>query len=227
MTLVRYDAARAALEACAAVDEVKGWADEAAAVEAYARQAKDTEMRKMAVDIRMRAKRRLGELMAAQKASVGKNRGGRPRKPGTGRNPVSGPVTLAEAGIDKRLAHEARTAAALSPEAFEAAVEQKKAAIDAPDFDRSPVEPEPFDPDAELREATVEALTIINADDKLKAAMLEVVKAKRETKAATALYDALKAEVGAYKRQATSWMKKAQKSAVCKACKVALERDDE
>ena len=216
MTLAKYDAARSALHACVAVDEVKGWADIAAACEAYARQAKDKDMRKMAIDIRMRAKRRLGELMAAQKASHGKNKGGRPSK--TGIRPT--PVSLAEMGVDKRLAHESRAAAAMAPEAFEAAVETKKAAVDQP-------EPPDFDPTTELLEHAAEAMTIIDADDRLKAAFGEVTKAQRETKAISAMYDALKTEVAAFKREATRWMKKAKKSAICKACRASLERDDE
>ena len=226
--LIRYDAARAALKACVSVDEVKDWADRTAAIEAYARQSKDNELRKMAIDIRMRAKRRLGELMAEQKATAGKNKGGRPRKTGSRSVPgFEAPVTLAEAGINKRLAQEARDAAALTPEAFELAVENRKAQVDQPDFGRQPVEPEPFDPNAELLENAAEALTIIAADDRLKAAMDEVAKAKRETKAISALYESVKGEIAAHKRDAARWMAKAKKSATCKACKVALERDDE
>lgn len=219
-TLVKYDAARAALEACASVDEVKEWADEAAAREAYARQAKDNGMRKMALDIRMRAKRRLGELMALQKATHGMNKGGRPKKTGVSETPVS----LSEVGIDKNLARESRIAAAMTPEAFETAVEARRAAIDHPGRDEKPEE---FDANAELAESAAEALAIIDADDKLKAAWDEVEKAKRKTRAISALYDTMAAEVAALKREAKRWMKKAKKSATCKACRVALERDDE
>ena len=220
--LIRYDAARAALEACVAVDEVKEWADKAAAFEAYARQAKDKDMRKMAIDIRLRAKRRLGELMAAQKAAGGA-RVGRPRKNGLAANPI----TLGEVGIDKNLAHEARRAAALSPEAFEAAIETRKAAVDQPDFGRKAAEVEPFDAQAELIENAAEAMAIVAADDQLRAAMDEVAKAKREAKTISGLYGALKAEVSAHKRETAKWMAKARKSALCKACKINLERDDE
>jgi hypothetical protein len=44
--------------------------------------------------------------MAEQKASVGLNEGGRPKKTGLPKNPVS-PPSLAEAGIDKNLADRA------------------------------------------------------------------------------------------------------------------------
>ncbi len=216
-TLARYDAARAALSACVSVDEVKDWANEGAAREAYARQAKDKEMQKMAANIRMRAKRRLGELMAAQKAA-GWTRVGRPRKNGSGLNLIP----LAEAGIDKRLAQEARVAAALSPEEFEAAVERRKDAIDRPSLRGQDMAPEAYDPREEMYELAAEAMTIIEADDKLRAAMEEIAKAKRETKTISALYDSVKGEVVAFKRDATRWMKKAQKSALCQTCKASL-----
>ena len=104
----------------------------------------------------------------------------------------------------------------------------KPTAVEAPKATApEAVEPEPFDADAELLEASAEALTIIAADDRLKAAMGEVAKAKRETKTISALYDALKAEVNAHKREAAKWMAKAKKAAVCKACRINLERDDD
>lgn len=57
-----------------------------------------------AAEIRMRAERRLGELIKAQKETVGLNPGTRPSREhgGTMQAPPSIP-TLAEIGIDKRL----------------------------------------------------------------------------------------------------------------------------
>ena len=91
----------------------------------------------------------------------------------------------------------------------------------------SETEPEPFDADAEFIEHAAEAMEIIMADDRLLAAFKEVAKAKREAKTASELYAGLKAEVNAHKRNAAKWEAKAKKSALCKAWKVALERDDE
>ena len=57
-----YEAAKAALAECTRIDECKDWADKAAALASYARQANDDEMQKYAERIRARATRREGEL---------------------------------------------------------------------------------------------------------------------------------------------------------------------
>lgn len=58
-----YEAARTALSNCASVDECKDWADKAAALASYAKQAEDIELERMAARIRARAMRRAGELL--------------------------------------------------------------------------------------------------------------------------------------------------------------------
>jgi hypothetical protein len=58
-----YVAARTALAECQSVDECKDWADKAAALAAYAKQAEDIELEQMAARIRARAMRRAGELL--------------------------------------------------------------------------------------------------------------------------------------------------------------------
>ena len=67
----------------------------------------------------MRAERRLGELIKAQKETVGLNKGGNPNLPtGTQSEPVVRP-TLAEAGIDKKLSSRAQKLAAVPAAKFE------------------------------------------------------------------------------------------------------------
>lgn len=119
--LVHYDAACRALADAKSVDEVKDIRDKAEAIRAYARQAKNRTMEIDAAEIRMRAERRLGVLIAAQKETVGLHEGGRPKKTGSDTDPVSIP-TLADAGIDKHLADRARKMAAVPEAKFEAAI---------------------------------------------------------------------------------------------------------
>src|SRR5262249_51970551 len=102
--LALYDAARRALAEAVAVDEVKNILDQAVAIRVLAKQAKDRDLEADAVELRMRATRRLAELIEAQKQTVGLAKGGKPyqgRSTGLAKNPVA---TLAEAGIDKNLA---------------------------------------------------------------------------------------------------------------------------
>ncbi len=126
--LVKYDAACRALAEAKSVDEVKGIHDKAAAQAAYARQAKNKDLEADAMEIRLRAKRRLGKLIEAQKETVGLNKGGRPsKKPGAAVDPVA--PTLADVGIGKRLADESRKAAAVPKDDFENIIQEGKARI--------------------------------------------------------------------------------------------------
>jgi hypothetical protein len=118
-----------AIDGAATVEAVKKVLAEWTGLAAYAREAKDNQLEADAAEIRMRAERRLGEMIKAQKETVGLNKGGRP-KTGSGADPVSEPKgTLAEAGIDKHLADSARKQAAKSEAQFEKDVAEKKSGI--------------------------------------------------------------------------------------------------
>lgn len=78
------------------------------------------------------AERRLGEMMAAQRRTIGLSKGA--VEPGTNRGTTrvaEKPASLAEAGINKNLADRARKAARVSAEEFEQFIAEEREAISA------------------------------------------------------------------------------------------------
>jgi N6-adenosine-specific RNA methylase IME4 len=124
--LVRYDAACRAIAHAKRIDEAKNIRDVAIAMAVYARQAKNKDLEADAVEIRMRATRRLDQIRQAQKESVGLatggEHGGRRRKDGVRNTPSISRPTLASQGVDQNLAKQARILGALSDKKFEQAV---------------------------------------------------------------------------------------------------------
>lgn len=121
--LVLYEAARRALAEAKSVDEVLLLRTAADQLRAAAHIANNRELEADAAEIRMRAERRVGEMIAAQKETVGLAKGGEQfhEEPSTGGThpPVGRLPTLGEAGIDKNLANRARGLAAIPKEEFE------------------------------------------------------------------------------------------------------------
>lgn len=72
--LIRYDAMCTAIAECHAVDEVKDIRDKARAIEMYARQAQNTEAEEQARQIRLRAERKCGQILAEREMHGGDRR---------------------------------------------------------------------------------------------------------------------------------------------------------
>jgi N6-adenosine-specific RNA methylase IME4 len=131
-SIVLYDAACRALDEAHSVSEIKDIHDQTAAMQEYARRANNHELEAKCVALRMTAARRLGEMMEAQRQTVGLNRGtagaGRPSLGGSSENPRKDlRPTLPSQGIGKNLAHQARTLWALPKDQFEQRVTEAQA----------------------------------------------------------------------------------------------------
>lgn len=110
--VIRYEEARRALQAAVKPTQAKLIRDKVLALETYARQAMDRDIEVWAAEIRVRAERRLGELLL----EAAKHPGGRP-KTGAKVEPVI--ATLEKLGITKKLSSFAQRLAAVPEETFE------------------------------------------------------------------------------------------------------------
>lgn len=119
--LVRYEQARTALAECQRVDEVKDIRDKAEAMAAYARQAKDQDLIQMATEIKVRAERKAGEMLAVSE----KQNGGHAMK---ARSDASTeiPPRLSDLGITKDQSSRWQSLASMSDTHFETAVATAK-----------------------------------------------------------------------------------------------------
>jgi hypothetical protein len=113
-----YEAARQALAECESVDDCKGWAEKAAALASYARQADDPTLENHARRIRARATRRMGELL--------REVDGRRAKSGSPPTFLRREVA-AEAGVSRHQQGTAVRIAAIPDDAFEELVERSPA----------------------------------------------------------------------------------------------------
>ena len=120
-----YEAAKAALAECTKIDECKDWADKAAALASYARQANDDELQKYAQRIRARACRREGELWRQLDG-----RGGDRSKTTTcdtfDNRPTSQKEMMQEIGVSKRHVDTAKRVANIPEGEFNSQVDGAK-----------------------------------------------------------------------------------------------------
>ena len=123
MELVKYDAACRALAEAKTVDEVKDYRDKAKAIEAYARLANNKTLQADALEITLRAERRLGQLLAESPKATGGQHGGKAALDGSRREPSNKTPTLFEMGIDKKLSARSQKIAKIEDGDFEAIVE--------------------------------------------------------------------------------------------------------
>jgi|SRR6516164_4691190 hypothetical protein len=115
MELVRYDAMCRAIDAAHEVDEVKDIRDKAVALEHYARQAQNTDAERRACEIRLRAERKAGQLLARmdQKAN------GRPSKE---KRSSGATVLLDDLGISKNQSSQWQKLGAMPQREFDLAI---------------------------------------------------------------------------------------------------------
>lgn len=114
-----YEHARTALAACDRLDECKDWADKAAALASYAKQADDQSLHQLATRISARAIRRAGDLLQEFQSP-----GGRPPKTRGDSPPSFTQREAAEAaGMSKDQEKQAVRVARVPAETFETLVE--------------------------------------------------------------------------------------------------------
>src|SRR3990172_7122669 len=115
--LIRYEEARRALQQAVKPIQAKSIRDKVMALEVYARQAQDHDLEVWAAELRVRAERRMGELLE----ETPKHRGGRPKN---GTVVIDVAATLEKLGITKKQSALAQKLAAIPPDDFEAYIQE-------------------------------------------------------------------------------------------------------
>ena len=118
-SLIKYDEMCRAIDQAFEVDEVKDIRDKAMAFEAYCKQARNTEAERRACEIRLRAERKAGALLAEKERAQGRRSDLQTSSNGGAK---SFKEQLDEHGISKRSAERWQQLAAVSEDEFEAAL---------------------------------------------------------------------------------------------------------
>jgi len=136
--LALYDRMCTAIAECSRVDEAKDIRDKALALEAYYRQARNLDAEREAANVRLRAERRVGELLKdlaraepAERAHRANETMGRLSADGTNvsiseqarcKGPSPYATALAEQGMSRQAAHRFQSLASIPEREFEAAL---------------------------------------------------------------------------------------------------------
>lgn len=120
--LLKYDAACRAIAEAKSVDEVREWIDKAAAVREYTRRVHNRQLEIDAIEIRVRAKKRRGELLIQLK-SEGTLRAGKPSSDDEGLSRI----TLEELGVTENESSEDQRIAQIEGDSFERLVARCRA----------------------------------------------------------------------------------------------------
>lgn len=118
--LAHYEAACVAIYAAETTDEVLSILDQTAMMAAYSRISQNVALEKSAFNIRLRAERKLGEMLIAQKALAPLNQGGRPKnKPLVPNEGLSKSPSLKDMGISYDLSSRSQKLASIPENEFE------------------------------------------------------------------------------------------------------------
>lgn len=118
-----YQKAQTALAECASLDECQDWADKAAALASYARQAKDDQLERMAQRIRARAIRRAGELLKQLDG-----RGDHRKSEGDHTSSITQMEAAQAAGMSKHQQVQAVRVASIPSDVFDTCIEDNRPA---------------------------------------------------------------------------------------------------
>ena len=235
--LIKYEAACRALAEAKAVDEVKDLRDKADAMRIYAMQSKNKTLEIDAAEIRIRAERRLGEMIIAQKSDAGLNTGKLKQGPVLVTDEGGELPKLSDAGISYDLSSRAQKIAAVPEAEFEAEVGEWRERVSAENErvttrltkagEKATKKPAPVVPDVddlreqmeEMRHALKGAIAdneimgrIIDADDKLAAAQAEITRWRAVAENAERTLTAKNGEYVERARAVTMWKNRADKA---------------
>ena len=120
MQLIKYDEACRAIAVCLSVDEAKDISDKSLALQAYAKQASNLALERTAAEIRLRAKRRIGEISMTLETATANQHAALLPTAGTKQS------VLSDAGVSTSEAHRCEKLATVPVDDFESYVTKSR-----------------------------------------------------------------------------------------------------